>query len=92
MTHDLRPTRDPSHVSKVSPDQLVERAMIQRIKYVDAFPSQVEGGYSPMNSAKNTCCRVSSSINLAANRQRLRVGHVGGSCLEPRGSRMLNPL
>ena len=52
-------------MSKVSPDQLVERAMIQGIKYVDAFPSEAEGGYSPMNMAKNTRRPVSSSINLA---------------------------
>jgi hypothetical protein len=36
--------------------------MIQGIKYVDAFPPTVEGGYSPMNMAKNTRCRVGSSI------------------------------
>jgi len=39
--------------------------MIQGIKYVDAFPPKVEGGYSPMNMAKNTRRPVSSSINLA---------------------------
>jgi len=67
VANDTRPPSNPGlgYVSKVSPDQLVERAMIQGTKYVDAFPSTVEGGYSPMNKPKDTRCRVGSSINLA---------------------------
>jgi hypothetical protein len=51
VANDTRPPSNPGlgYVSKVSPDQLVERAMIQGIKYVDALPSTLEGGYSPMN-------------------------------------------
>ncbi len=51
MANDTRLPSNPGlgYVSKVSPDQMVERAMIQGTKYVDAFPSTVEGGYSPMN-------------------------------------------
>jgi hypothetical protein len=40
-------------------------------------PPKVEGGYSPMNMAKNTRCRVSSSINLADHRQ-MRVDQAMG--------------
>jgi hypothetical protein len=67
VANDTRPPSNPGlgYVSKVSPDQMVERAMIQGIKYVDAFPSTVEGGYSPMNKSKDTRCQVGSSINLA---------------------------
>jgi hypothetical protein len=63
--------------------------MIQRIKYVDAFPSKVEGGYSPMNMAKNTRCRVSSSINLADHRQ-MRVDRaIGGRGVSARQFRVV---
>jgi len=42
-----RPTRVPEPLPKVSPILAVARAMAEA-KHVDAGPSMIEGGYSPM--------------------------------------------
>jgi hypothetical protein len=45
-------------MSKVSPDQMVERAMVHRTKYVDASPSQDGGRLLPNERAQLTRTQV----------------------------------
>jgi hypothetical protein len=49
MTHDRRPTQDPAMCQRSRQTSWLNAPWSVRTKCVDASPSTMEGGYSPMN-------------------------------------------